>query len=57
MGFVDLFVVALIPVLKTLLITALGLALALEKVNLLGDTARHNLNNVSKLYIYIMVFQ
>lgn len=37
---------ALMPVLKTLLITAVGLYLAVERVNLLGMTARHNLNNV-----------
>ncbi|CAN4123747.1 unnamed protein product [Withania somnifera] len=46
MGFVDLFVVALVPVLKTLIITAVGLFLALERVNLLGSTARHHLNNL-----------
>lgn len=47
MAFVDLFVVALIPVLKTLLITAVGLLLAIDRVNILGDSARHHLNNVS----------
>ncbi|XP_059297160.1 protein PIN-LIKES 3-like isoform X2 [Lycium ferocissimum] len=46
MGFVDLFVVALVPVLKTLIITGVGLFLALERVNLLGSTARHHLNNL-----------
>lgn len=46
MGFLALFIVALIPVLKTLLVTALGLVLALEKVDILGDTARHHLNNL-----------
>ncbi|XP_009600852.1 protein PIN-LIKES 1-like isoform X2 [Nicotiana tomentosiformis] len=46
MGFVDLFVVALVPVLKTLIITAVGLFLALERVNLLGSAARHYLNNL-----------
>ncbi|KAK4348028.1 hypothetical protein RND71_034367 [Anisodus tanguticus] len=46
MAFVDLFVVALVPVLKTLIITAVGLFLALERVNLLGSTARHHLNNL-----------
>lgn len=34
------------PVLKTLIITAVGLLLALEPVNLLGSTARHHLNNL-----------
>lgn len=46
MGFLDLFVVALMPVLKTLAITAIGLFLALERVDILGATARHNLNNL-----------
>lgn len=46
MGFVDLFFVALVPVLKTLIITAVGVFLALERVNLLGSTARHHLNNL-----------
>ncbi|XP_027078462.1 protein PIN-LIKES 3-like [Coffea arabica] len=46
MGFLALFIVALIPVLKTLIVTAVGLFLALEKVDILGDTARHHLNNL-----------
>ncbi|PSS00350.1 Protein PIN-LIKES like [Actinidia chinensis var. chinensis] len=46
MEFLNLFVVALMPVLKTLLITAIGLFLALERVNLLGAVARHHLNNL-----------
>ncbi|KAG5620746.1 hypothetical protein H5410_005964 [Solanum commersonii] len=46
MAFVELFVVALVPVLKTLIITAVGLFLALERINLLGSTARHHLNNL-----------
>nr|GEX32068.1 auxin efflux carrier [Tanacetum cinerariifolium] len=52
MAFVDLFVVALIPVLKTLLITAVGLLLAIDRVNILGDAARHHLNNVV-FYVFI----
>ncbi|XAR73652.1 hypothetical protein NMG60_11007693 [Bertholletia excelsa] len=46
MEFLELFLVALMPVLKTLLITALGLFLALEPVNLLGAISRHNLNDL-----------
>ncbi|XP_057530241.1 protein PIN-LIKES 3-like [Amaranthus tricolor] len=46
MGFLALFMVALMPVLKTLLLTAVGLILALDRINLLGPTARHNLNNL-----------
>ncbi|XP_024980389.1 protein PIN-LIKES 1-like isoform X2 [Cynara cardunculus var. scolymus] len=52
MAVVDLFVVALIPVLKTLLITALGLLLAVDRVNIMGDAARHHLNNVV-FYVFI----
>lgn len=52
MAVVDLFVVALIPVLKTLLITAVGLVLAVERVNILGNAARHHLNNVV-FYVFI----
>lgn len=46
MGFLDLFIVALMPVLKTLIITAIGLFLATERINLLGANARQCLNNL-----------
>ncbi|KAK9670506.1 hypothetical protein RND81_13G205800 [Saponaria officinalis] len=46
MGFMELFLVALMPVLKTLLLTAIGLFLALDRINLLGPTARHSVNNL-----------
>ncbi|XP_042989348.1 protein PIN-LIKES 1-like isoform X2 [Carya illinoinensis] len=46
MGFVNLFVVALMPVLKTLLITGVGLLLAIDRIGLLGPDARHILNNI-----------
>lgn len=46
MAFLDLFVVALMPVLKVLLVTAVGLFLAIERINLLGAEARHHLNNL-----------
>ncbi|KAM1570907.1 hypothetical protein FF1_035934 [Malus domestica] len=42
----QLFVTASIPVLKVLLITALGLYLALDRVNILGEVTRKNLNTV-----------
>ncbi|KAM1484171.1 hypothetical protein TB2_035402 [Malus domestica] len=42
----QLFVMASIPVLKVLLITALGLYLALDRVNILGEVTRKNLNTV-----------
>lgn len=43
--------VALMPVLKVILITALGLLLALDRIDLLGPNARHHLNNVSYLML------
>ncbi|OMO60861.1 Auxin efflux carrier [Corchorus olitorius] len=46
MGFLDLFAVAVMPVLKVLLVTALGLFLALDGINVLGMEARHYLNNL-----------
>lgn len=46
MGLLDLFIAASIPVLKVLLVTALGSYLALDQVNLLGEDARKHLNNV-----------
>ncbi|KAK4347540.1 hypothetical protein RND71_033879 [Anisodus tanguticus] len=46
MGFVELFMVALMPILKTLIITVVGLFLATEPVDLLGSIARHHLNNM-----------
>nr|XP_034887280.1 protein PIN-LIKES 3-like isoform X2 [Populus alba] len=46
MGFLDLFVVAMVPVLKVLLITLVGLFLALDRIDLLGSTARPYLNNL-----------
>lgn len=52
MEILDLFIVALIPVLKTLLITAVGLLLALDRINILGEVARHHLNNLV-FYVFI----
>ncbi|XP_022747405.1 protein PIN-LIKES 3-like [Durio zibethinus] len=46
MGFLDLFAVAMMPVLKVLLITGVGLFLAMDRINLLGQEARHHLNNI-----------
>ncbi|XP_056695269.1 protein PIN-LIKES 3 [Spinacia oleracea] len=42
----DLFFVASMPILKVLLITALGLFLALNRIDVLGETATHELNKV-----------
>ncbi|KAJ0024363.1 hypothetical protein Pint_09161 [Pistacia integerrima] len=46
MGLLDLFIAASIPVLKVLLITALGSYLALDHVNILSEDARKHINNV-----------
>lgn len=46
MGLLDLFITASMPVLKVLLITALGLILALDRIDLLGQDARKHLNNI-----------
>ncbi|KAL5752246.1 hypothetical protein ACOSQ2_022753 [Xanthoceras sorbifolium] len=47
MKLLDLFIASFIPVLKVLLLTALGLFLALDKVDILGEEARKHLNNVA----------
>lgn len=57
MGFVDLLLVALIPVIKVLLITGVGLFLALDRVNLLGPDAREHLNKVSSCYFTLIWHQ
>ncbi|TKY68934.1 transporter YBR287W [Spatholobus suberectus] len=46
MDFWKLFMVALMPVLKVLLITAVGTILAINRFNILGETARKNLNTI-----------
>ncbi|KAK9928521.1 hypothetical protein M0R45_025653 [Rubus argutus] len=46
MELLQLFITASIPVLKVLIITALGSYLALERVNILGEETRKNLNTV-----------
>ncbi|XP_062174650.1 protein PIN-LIKES 3-like isoform X2 [Alnus glutinosa] len=46
MGFLDLFIVALMPVLKILLITAVGLLLGTERIDILGANARSYLNRL-----------
>jgi hypothetical protein len=47
MGLWQLFVVALMPVVKVLLITAVGVFLATERLDILGTDARKHLNSVS----------
>lgn len=47
MGLLDLLIASSIPVLKVLLITAIGSYLALDHVDVLGEDARKHVNNVS----------
>ncbi|KAK7386133.1 hypothetical protein VNO78_26123 [Psophocarpus tetragonolobus] len=51
MDFWKLFIVALMPVLKVLLITAVGTVLAINRFNILGETARKNLN-IMVFYVF-----
>ncbi|KAL4577811.1 hypothetical protein LXL04_013925 [Taraxacum kok-saghyz] len=46
MGFVDLFSAASMPILKVLIVTALGSVLALDSIDLLGQTTRKQVNNI-----------
>ncbi|XP_027913068.1 protein PIN-LIKES 3-like [Vigna unguiculata] len=52
MGLVELLWVASMPVIKVLLITAVGLVLALENINLLGKDARIQVNNLVHYVLY-----
>ncbi|BAT99844.1 hypothetical protein LR48_Vigan06g063500 [Vigna angularis] len=52
MGLVELLWVASMPVIKILLITAVGLVLALENINLLGKDARIQVNNLVHYVLY-----
>lgn len=55
MGLLDLFIAASIPILKVLLITALGSYLALDHVNVLSEDARKHINNVSSSFHLLCV--
>ncbi|XP_019075098.1 protein PIN-LIKES 1 isoform X3 [Vitis vinifera] len=46
MGLLDLFFVASMPVIRVLLLTALGSFLALDRIDILGDVVRKQLNTV-----------
>lgn len=47
MAFLDLLLIASMPILKVLLVTALGLYLALESVDIMGESTRKQMNRVS----------
>ncbi|QCD82194.1 Auxin efflux carrier [Vigna unguiculata] len=51
MGFLNLFLVATFPVIKVLLITALGLFLALDGISILGNDARKIVNQLG-FYVF-----
>jgi len=57
MALLQLFVASSMPVIKVLLITALGSCLALEHVNVLGEDARKHLNKVLSLLAIILLLQ
>ncbi|GJR02211.1 protein PIN-LIKES 3 [Tanacetum coccineum] len=46
MGFLDLFSAASMPVLKVLIVTALGSYLALDSIDILGQSTRKQINNI-----------
>ncbi|KAI3704465.1 hypothetical protein L1987_74685 [Smallanthus sonchifolius] len=46
MGFLDLFCAASVPVLKVLIITGVGSFLALDSINILGESARKQVNEL-----------
>ncbi|KAK9713389.1 hypothetical protein RND81_06G024300 [Saponaria officinalis] len=46
MSFMNLLLVALMPILKTLFLSGIGLILAMDRINLLDSNARHSLNNM-----------
>ncbi|XP_047334475.1 protein PIN-LIKES 3-like [Impatiens glandulifera] len=46
MALLELFIAASMPVLKVLLITALGAYLALDRINILGEDSRKHVNNL-----------
>ncbi|KAL3527329.1 hypothetical protein ACH5RR_011985 [Cinchona calisaya] len=55
MGIDELFMVALMPVVKTLLIAVVGLFLAVDRVSIFSADARHHLNNLV-YYIFFPAF-
>ncbi|TYG35839.1 hypothetical protein ES288_D13G015400v1 [Gossypium darwinii] len=52
MELLSLFITSVMPVIKVLLVLAIGLFLATESVDLLGPNARHHLNNLV-FYVFL----
>ncbi|KAK8579716.1 hypothetical protein V6N12_070026 [Hibiscus sabdariffa] len=46
MGFLNLFIVALMPILKVILMTGVGFFIALDRIKLLGPESNRHLNNI-----------
>ncbi|KAH9613192.1 hypothetical protein KSS87_018942 [Heliosperma pusillum] len=57
MKVISLFWVASMPIIKVLLITAIGLFLALDSVDILGAIARKHLNKFTKLVALLVMVQ
>ena len=55
MKLLDLFITSSIPVGKILVITGIGFYLAIDRVNILNQDARKQLNNVRFLNINIII--
>jgi hypothetical protein len=51
MRLLDLLYIASVPILKVLILTALGSLLALDNIHVLGESTRKELNRVRKLVI------
>ncbi|KAL8135848.1 hypothetical protein AgCh_010451 [Apium graveolens] len=56
MGLLCLFFAASMPVLKVLLLTAVGSFLALDQINILGPDARKHLNTIGAIYLWVYVY-
>lgn len=56
MEFWKLFITALMPNVKVLLITAAGTILALDRFGILGKDARNHVNNVSFIITFLFHF-
>ena len=57
MGLLDLYMVASVPVMKVLLICGLGSFLALDHIDILGESARKQINNVSINFSFIILLE
>jgi len=56
MGFLQLLSVASFPVIKVLLVTAVGLFLALDDISILGEDTKKRVNQVANTNIFLFCF-